>query len=192
MRTRRVMRTPTNLAGTPQARGVKTVHPSQIRQVTGQRAQIAGGRDQLVPPAEFGGLEGNAREGGVLFEERLDGCGAFLGFERAPNDWSNYNGLVIWDLEYFPLDWDGSKAGSVTPRWGPQGTVYDPTNEMVEWEYDAAVRYFWERVHQWFVHVKASQVEAFVMYQHPQRPTASQGLDNEWDGGEVDASAHRR
>lgn len=118
-------------------------------------------------------------------EENLDNTlDPFSGIHRHISSWNTYGGVVVWDLEFFCLDYGGNGSQTGT-KWGPPD-AFDPTaegTEMVEWEYDAAVRYYWERVHQWFLHVYTNEgVEALIFYHHPQQPTKSQGLDENWAG----------
>jgi len=105
----------------------------------------------------------------------FDGGGAF-----DPDDWTQFRGVVQWDHEDFFMNFDGADGGGDQDRGHME---YDPLNEDDEtndapWEYDAACRYFWERVHQWFTEVFAPDVEALIFYHHPWQPLAGDA-----DGG---------
>jgi len=91
------------------------------------------------------------------------------------NGWADYTGLVVWDLEMFCLHYGGRPEGT---NWGPSN-VFDPDEAgMLDWEYNAACRYYWERVHQWFVEIFAENVMALVFYHHPQGPRSpNEGLE---------------
>ena len=92
--------------------------------------------------------------------------------------WGSYTGVVIWDFERFCIDYDGAPGAPGSTGWGGPH-VYDVSvNSDPEWAYDAACRYYWERLHQWFVEVFATNVEALILYHHPQQPRSRQeGLE---------------
>ena len=60
----------------------------------------------------------------------------------------------------------------------------DADIDVPEWEYNAAARYYWEKLHQWFTEEFAPKVEALIHYQYPQQPTKPERLESSetWTG----------
>jgi len=105
---------------------------------------------------------------GFRYGQIFDGGGAF-----DPDDWTEFRGVAQWDHEDYFMNFQGAVAGHM---------AFDPTGIMLDWEYNAACRYVWERTHRWFTEVFAPDVEALIFYHHPWQPNKSQGLMEGWAG----------
>ena len=116
-----------------------------------------------------------------------DRFGQLFGGQGQPEFITEFEGVVQWDHEDYFMNFDGAD--------GPDGAEgrghmkYDPHNtedntDDDEWEYNAACRYFWERLHQWLTEDFAPDVEAFVFYHHPWQPLADQANEpsDNWAG----------
>jgi len=92
-----------------------------------------------------------------------------------PDNWTEWTGVCIWDLEEYFMNYQGADAGHM---------AYDPgTAGDAEWEYDAACRYYWERTHQWFMEEFCKGAEALIYYQHPWSPLPAEADEpDEWEG----------